>query len=181
MIRAAQARAARKRYREMASVLNEQSRRRFVALEARALGRGGISLMAGISGLSRSTIYHALSDIEQHVSAAPEQVRKRMRDGSAEAERVREQSDHGIAAPTPRGSRQGKGQWPTIFEKGIDAPTSFLVEPTPRCHHAGMLYELIILSLAAERVPVDVRVGHLQRVMRKMHCGSSREDLGLAR
>jgi hypothetical protein len=75
MIRAAQARAARKRYREMAPVLNEQSRRRFVALEARALGRGGISLMAEISGLSRSTIYHGLSDIHQHVSAAPGQVR----------------------------------------------------------------------------------------------------------
>jgi hypothetical protein len=75
MIRAARARAAQKRYSEMAPVLNEQSRRRFVALEARALGRGGISLMAGISGLSRSTIYHGLSDIRQHISAAPGQVR----------------------------------------------------------------------------------------------------------
>ena len=40
MIGAAQERAARKRYKEMAPVLNEQSRRRFVALEAQALGRG---------------------------------------------------------------------------------------------------------------------------------------------
>ncbi len=52
MIRAAQARAARKRYREMAPVLNEQSRRRFVALEAQALGHGGVSLMSQISGLA---------------------------------------------------------------------------------------------------------------------------------
>jgi hypothetical protein len=35
MIRHAQARAARKRYQQIAPVLNEQSRRRFVALEAR--------------------------------------------------------------------------------------------------------------------------------------------------
>jgi len=76
MIRAGQARAARKRYREMAPVLNEQSRRRFVALEARALGRGGISLMARISGLARSTIYHGLSDIRHKVSAPPGRVRK---------------------------------------------------------------------------------------------------------
>jgi hypothetical protein len=76
MIRAAQARAARKRYREMTPVLNEQSRRRFVALEARALGRGGVSLMARISGLARSTIYHGLSDIHQQVSAASGRVRK---------------------------------------------------------------------------------------------------------
>jgi Rhodopirellula transposase DDE domain len=47
MIRAAQVRAARKRYREMAPVLNEQSRRRFVALGAQALRRGGVSLIAG--------------------------------------------------------------------------------------------------------------------------------------
>jgi len=63
MIRTAQERAARKRYREMAPVLNEQSRRRLVALEAQALGRGGVSLMARISGLARSTIYQGLSDI----------------------------------------------------------------------------------------------------------------------
>jgi hypothetical protein len=75
MIRAGQARAARKRYREMAPVLNEQSRRRFVALEARALGRGGVSLMARISGLARSTIYHGLSDIRDKISAPPGRLR----------------------------------------------------------------------------------------------------------
>ena len=76
MIRSAQARAARKRYRELASVLNEQSLRRFVALEARALGRGGVSLMARISGLARSTIYHGLSDIRDNVSAPAGRIRK---------------------------------------------------------------------------------------------------------
>jgi hypothetical protein len=39
MIRAAQVRAARKRYLDMTPVLDEQSRRRFVALEAQALGQ----------------------------------------------------------------------------------------------------------------------------------------------
>jgi hypothetical protein len=76
MIRPAQARAVRKRYREMAPVLNEQSLRRFVALEAQALGRGGVSLMARISGLARSTIYHGLSDIRDNVSAPPGRVRR---------------------------------------------------------------------------------------------------------
>jgi hypothetical protein len=76
MIRAAQERAARKRYREMAPVLNEQSRRRFVALEAQALGRGGVSLMARISGLARSTIYQGLSDIRDRVLAPDGRIRK---------------------------------------------------------------------------------------------------------
>src|SRR5437899_1804243 len=77
MILAAQARAARKRFREMAPVLDEQSRRRFVALEARALGRGGVSLMSRISGLARSTVYHGLlADIRHKVSAPPGRLRK---------------------------------------------------------------------------------------------------------
>ena len=76
MIRAAQVRAARKRYREMAPVLNEQSLRRFVALEAKALGHGGVSLMSQISGLARSTIYHGLADIRDDISAPAGRVRK---------------------------------------------------------------------------------------------------------
>ena len=46
------------------------------SLEARALGRGGVSLMARISGLARSTIYHGLSDIDDDVSTAPGRVRQ---------------------------------------------------------------------------------------------------------
>jgi hypothetical protein len=61
----------------MSPVLNEQSRRRFVALEAQALGRGGVSLMARISGLARRTIYHGLSDIRDRRSAEPGRVRGR--------------------------------------------------------------------------------------------------------
>ena len=76
MIRSAQARAARRRYREMAPVLNEQSRRRFVALEAQALGRGGVSLMDRISGLARSTIYHCLLYIREKNSAPAGRIRR---------------------------------------------------------------------------------------------------------
>jgi Rhodopirellula transposase DDE domain len=76
MIRAAQARAARKRYRQIAPVLNEQSRRRYAAMEAQAVGRGGVSLMAGITGLARSTIYHGLSDIHDNVAATPGRIRR---------------------------------------------------------------------------------------------------------
>jgi len=40
------------------------------------LGRGGVSLMARISGLARSTIYHGLSDIRDNVSAPAGRIRK---------------------------------------------------------------------------------------------------------
>ena len=71
----------------MAPVLNEQSRRRFAALEAQALGRGGISLMARISGLARSTIYHGLRDIRGNVSAPAGGIRKH--GGGAKRKRLR--------------------------------------------------------------------------------------------
>ena len=77
MIGSVQKRAARRRYQEMAPVLNEQSRRRFVALEAQALGRGGVSLMARISGLARRTIYRGLSDIRERQAVEPGRVRRR--------------------------------------------------------------------------------------------------------
>jgi len=57
-------------------VLNEQSRRRFVAVEARALGRGGVSFMARITCLARSTIYRGLSDVRDNVAARPGRIRK---------------------------------------------------------------------------------------------------------
>ena len=75
MIRREQAHEARKRY--MAPVLDEQSRRRFAALEAKSLGRGGVSLMARISGLARRTIYRGLHDIRNNHSTEPGRVRKR--------------------------------------------------------------------------------------------------------
>jgi hypothetical protein len=60
----------------MAPVLNEQSRRRYVALEAQALGRGGVSAMARISGLARSTIYHGMLDLRNNASAPAGRIRR---------------------------------------------------------------------------------------------------------
>ncbi len=76
MICGARVGEARRRYRQMASVLNEQSRRRFVALEAQSLGHGGVSAMSRISGLARSTIYRGFSDVSHKVSAPPGRMRK---------------------------------------------------------------------------------------------------------
>jgi hypothetical protein len=76
MIRAAQERAARKRYRGMAPVLDEQARRRFAAMGAQALGHGGVSLMPKITGLARRTIYRGISDLRDRRSAGPGRVRR---------------------------------------------------------------------------------------------------------
>src|SRR5215813_12146466 len=105
MIRTAQARAIRNRYRQIAPVLNEQSRRRFAALEARALGRGGVSLMARITGLARSTIYHGISDIRSNLAAPSGLIRR------------------------PGGGRKKKTSNDPTLLKDLKA----LVEPSTRC------------------------------------------------
>jgi len=76
MIRGSQERAARARYREMAPDLDERRLRRYVAMEAKSLGHGGVAVMARISGLARSTIYHGLSDIRDKVGVPPGRVRQ---------------------------------------------------------------------------------------------------------
>jgi hypothetical protein len=51
------------KYEEMWPVLDEQSRRRWAATEALALGRGGISAVARATGLSRPTIRAGIHEI----------------------------------------------------------------------------------------------------------------------
>jgi hypothetical protein len=41
---------------QLAAMLNEKDRRQFVGLLARQLGRGGVTLMAEVTGLNRNTI-----------------------------------------------------------------------------------------------------------------------------
>ena len=55
--------------------LNEKQRRLFLAAEAKALGRGGISRVARATGVSRVTIYKALKEIKYHPFVS-ERVRK---------------------------------------------------------------------------------------------------------
>ena len=60
----------------MAPVLDEQSRRRYAAMEALSLGHGGVSAMSRISGLARSTINRGIADIRAAVSAPAGRIRK---------------------------------------------------------------------------------------------------------
>ncbi len=55
--------------------LNEHQRRLLLAAEARALGRGGVTRLARVSGVSRPTISKALHELEQP-AIAPGRVRR---------------------------------------------------------------------------------------------------------
>lgn len=61
----------------MEPVLNEQSRRRWAATEAKALGRGGVSCVVGVTGLARRTVYRGLDDIRRRHNPGAGRIRKR--------------------------------------------------------------------------------------------------------
>ena len=46
--------------------LNERQQHLVVAVDAEQLGRGGIALVARVSGFSRPTIYRAIRSLRQH-------------------------------------------------------------------------------------------------------------------
>ncbi len=52
------------RFAAISPHLNERQRRLWVGAEARVLGRGGVSLVARATGISRPTVYQALTEID---------------------------------------------------------------------------------------------------------------------
>jgi hypothetical protein len=68
--------AIRLRYEALKSVLDEQGRRRFAAAEAQAAGHGGVSAVARITGIARSTIGRGLTELREAGAPPPGRVRR---------------------------------------------------------------------------------------------------------
>lgn len=56
-----------KKFELLKPILDEQSRRLWAATEAKALGRGGVSSISKATGLSRTTIYQGIKEIENPI------------------------------------------------------------------------------------------------------------------
>ena len=56
--------------------LNECSRRRWAAVEAVSLGRGGVTAVAQATGFSRTTIHHGIGELRGNKHDAPGRVRR---------------------------------------------------------------------------------------------------------
>jgi hypothetical protein len=76
VIKASDIKILRKRWKAMAPLLDERSRRRWAASEARMIGRGGVSAVAEATGLARRTIYRGLEDLSDRVSAKSDRIRR---------------------------------------------------------------------------------------------------------
>src|SRR5215467_13705385 len=163
MIRAAQERAVRKRYKEMVPVLDEQSRRRFAALEAQALGRGGVSLIAKITGLARNTIYRGLADIRNKYSAEPGRVRKA---GAGRKKKVSQNLTllrdlKRLVEPTTRGDPTGALLWTSRSVRKLTKELNRMGHSVSHTVVGNLLHELNY-SLQANSKTLE-GTGHIDR------------------
>jgi transposase len=74
------AQTVKEKYEALSGRLNEATLRLWAAAEARALGRGGVTTVAKASGLSRTTIYAGLRELDAPPSGqaqSPERIRAR--------------------------------------------------------------------------------------------------------
>jgi transposase len=105
--------AIKLRYEALQPVLDERGRRRFAAAEALAAGRGGVSALARITGVARSTIGRGLAELRGLVSAPRGRVRRpgggRKRLADSDATLVRDLQ--GLVEPATRGDPQGPLLW----------------------------------------------------------------------
>lgn len=105
----------------MAPVLDECRLRRYVAMEAKSLGHGGVSAMARISGLARSTIYRGLTDIRDEVNVAAGRVR---RPGGGRKSKVSEHPGllpalKKLVAASTRGDPMGALLWTSLSLRSV--------------------------------------------------------------
>ena len=75
MNKASNMEAVRTKYQLLQPLMTERLRRQWAACEAQSLGRGGVSLVAEATGLSRTTITAGRRELQQRDDLAPERVR----------------------------------------------------------------------------------------------------------
>ncbi len=64
------------RYEALKTLLDERSRRLLAAAESQAIGKGGISVVAKATGISRPVIRQGIADLKDPAALAPGRVRK---------------------------------------------------------------------------------------------------------
>ena len=66
----------RAKYKALAPILTERARRIWAATEARAAGRGGITVVARATGIAYSTVRRGLQELEANAPMEPRRIRR---------------------------------------------------------------------------------------------------------
>ena len=101
------------RYGLMKGLLNERSRRRWAAAEARSHGRGGIAAVARATGISESTVRRGLRELDAEEELEPERVRRAGagRPGILEREPGLTEALDRLIDPVTRGDPESPLRW----------------------------------------------------------------------
>jgi hypothetical protein len=106
--------AVRLRFAQVAALLDERRRRLWAAAEAKAIGYGGVSLVARATGLTRPTIHAGLRELASGIACLPEgRVR---RSGAGGKPLAHTQPDlpaalDALVEPTARGDPESPLRW----------------------------------------------------------------------
>ena len=105
--------AVRLKYADLVSDLDERGRRRWAAVEARALGRGGIAAVAAATGMSDRTIRTGLKELASPAALDP--GRQRRAGGGRKPRGVTQpgllEALDRLIEPTTRGTPMGPLRW----------------------------------------------------------------------
>ncbi len=101
--------------------LNESQKRKFLALEANALGRGGITAVSAISGVHRNTISAGLKELKEEeegiIKSEKEKARVRAKGGGRKAITVTQpgivEALERLVEPTSYGNPENPLRWTT--------------------------------------------------------------------
>jgi len=108
----------REKYQSLEPVLNERAKRLWAAVEARAIGRGGITLVAKATGMSRGRISRALAERPAPEANGQTSLREtRIRRPGAGRKRIEQQHPgvlqalEALVEPATRGDPQSPLRW----------------------------------------------------------------------
>lgn len=102
----------REKVAKLSSHFNERTMRIYLAVEAQSLGRGGVSQVSAVTGVTRATIYKGLEDLDQE-NLEPEKIRR-----SGAGRKTVEEKQPGLVealdklvAPATRGDPMSALRW----------------------------------------------------------------------
>lgn len=142
----------KQKYQFLKSVLNERSRRIFAAVEANAIGRGGIQVVSQATGLNRNTIGRGIKELCDKAKMGPERIR---RPGAGRKKildvnpKIKENLEN-LIEPYSRGDPESPLRWTT---KSLRRLSSELKEINNNVSHEYIAYLLKAMkySLQANR------------------------------
>ena len=109
--------AVKTKFAALAPLFDERLRRRWAAVEARALGRGGIACVATATGMSRTTIHAGLKELAANEAAGAPGDSERLRRPGAGRKRLTSHDPKLVQAlerlvdPVTRGDPMGPLRW----------------------------------------------------------------------